>query len=448
MRKHYWYVTLAFVFMNIFFSCQKEFSIDGDLTLPNALTRGNAGQCLPINVGGTYLMGKDLGDTNFIDVEVAVHTVGSYAISTGTVNGYSFSGTGTFADTGKVSVRLTGTGTPTAAGTNNFTVTLGGTSCGVNITVQTPPVGPATYTLDGDPASCISANVQGAYVTSAALDSNSFLQVNVNVSTPGTFSIATNTVNGYSFSASGFFTTTGTQIVTLKGTGIPISAGVDGFTLSGNSSSCTIPVTVTSGYQPIANNDYFPLTYQSYWHYSDIWNPGFTIKRDVSDSTMINNQLYKIMEEQNPVTGDNQQFYRKNGYNYYEYISVDKYTASVKFTPQIKNDLLFLKEDAVTGTSWESPADTGIIIGGQSVVLKYAFRCIAANVSKTIQGKSYQSVIVIQVRPQVRSLTDAWGETGEITDLYFAKGVGLIYAYTIANSFIKLHWELSNYMVN
>ena len=103
----------------------------------------------------------------------------------------------------------------------------------------------------------------------------------------------------------------------------------------------------------------------------------------------------------------------------------------------------------MAGTYWESPADTGLLSqSGQPVVLKYTFKCIAANVGETIQGKSYQNVIWIQVRPQVRSLTDVWSETGEITDLYYAKGIGLIYAYTIANSFIKLHWDMGSYMVN
>ena len=67
--------------------------------------------------------------------------------------------------------------------------------------------------------------------------------------------------------------------------------------------------------------------------------------------------------------------------------------------------------------------------------------------AETIQGKSYQNVLKIEVRPQVRSLTDAWGQTGEITQLHFAKGIGLIYAETIANSFMKLHWELSSYSI-
>ncbi|MEP7231415.1 MAG: hypothetical protein ABI691_14235 [Ginsengibacter sp.] len=239
-----------------------------------------------------------------------------------------------------------------------------------------------------------------------------------------------------------------TKAITLKGSGKPVIDGLDQFTLTGNVSSCSFSVPVTSGYVPVFNNDYFPLTYQSNWTYTDLWTTGFTIKRNVTDSVMMGGVLYKIMAEQNPVQGDNQQLYRKNGSDYYEYISIDKYTSSVKFISKINKDLLFLKENVVTGNTWESPADTGTIIGGQSVVLKYTFRCVAANVGETVQGKSYKNVVVIEVRPQVRSLTDAWGETGEITDLYYAKGIGLIYALTIANSFTKLHWEVSNYMVN
>ena len=447
MKKFYPYTIAFSLFIILFFSCQKEFSFEGDITLPNTLGRSSGGQCLPINVGGTYFAGKDLGHTNFIEVQVSVKMTGAYTISTQTVNGYSFQATGSFPDTGLVMVQLKGSGKPVSAGTDNFTVSLGNTSCSVSITVQTPPIGPASYTLDGDPGSCVDANIQGVFMKDIILDTSNKADIKVNVITAGSYSISTNLVNGYSFSGSGFFTTTGPQTVTLKATGKPVAEGIDQFMLTGNVSSCSFPVTVTSGFVTVTNNDYFPLTYQSNWTYTDVWNAGFTIKREVVDSVVLGAGLYKVMSEQNPVTGDNQQFYRKNGPNYYEYISIDKYTSSVKFITQINKDLLFLKENIVAGATWESAPDTGAIIGGQSVVLKYTFRCVAANVGETVQGKSYQNVLVIEVRPQVRSLTDAWGETGEITDLYYAKGVGLIYALTISNSFTKLHWELTNYVV-
>ncbi len=52
--------------------------------------------------------------------------------------------------------------------------------------------------------------------------------------TTGSCAISTNTVNGYSFSDAGFFTTTGPQTITLKGIGKPLVEGIDQFTLAGN----------------------------------------------------------------------------------------------------------------------------------------------------------------------------------------------------------------------
>ena len=451
MKKIQWsaIITLSLLII-IFFSCQKEFSLEGlDYTEPNTLQKALDGTCLPINIGGTYFAGKATGDTNFIEVSVLVKTPGPYTISTPIINGYSFSGEGAFSDTGLVKVQLKANGNPVTAGIDNFTVSLGSTpaSCVVSVHVQSPPIGAATYTLEGDPSACVSTNIEGVFMKNINLDTTNKIEITVNVTATGSYSISTTEVNGYSFSSSGFFTTTGRQAVILKGTGKPLMDGVDEFTITGSASSCTFPITVTADFVTVSNNDYFPLTYKSSWTYSDIWNTGFTIQRDVSDSVMTNGKLYKVVSEQNLPEGDNQHFYRKAGSFYYEYVSIDQYTHSVKFSPVVKRELLFLKENSIVGTAWESAGDTGTIIGGQPIVVKYTFRCTAANVGETIQGKSYQNVLVIEVRPQVRSLMDAWGDTGEIIYLYYAKGVGLIYTKTIANSFIKSHWELNNYSI-
>jgi hypothetical protein len=54
-------------------------------------------------------------------ITATVTTVGTYAIST-TANGVTFAASGTFAGTGSQNIVLTATGTPTAAGTNSFTL--------------------------------------------------------------------------------------------------------------------------------------------------------------------------------------------------------------------------------------------------------------------------------------------------------------------------------------
>ena len=98
------------------------------------------GNCSNTQVLATYTVGKALGDTNDIVVQVNVTTIGAYSIATNTINGYSFSGTGNFTTTGVQNVTLQGIGTPLASGTNSFTVTAGASSCSnVNVPVVSAP---------------------------------------------------------------------------------------------------------------------------------------------------------------------------------------------------------------------------------------------------------------------------------------------------------------------
>lgn len=96
---------------------------------------GAGGACTPSTINGTYTAGVALTGTNTVAVSVNFTTTGNYTISTNTVNGYSFSATGTAAATGPATITLQGTGTPTAAGTNSFTVTFGTSTCTFNVTV-------------------------------------------------------------------------------------------------------------------------------------------------------------------------------------------------------------------------------------------------------------------------------------------------------------------------
>ena len=84
--------------------------------------------------------------TNKVDVEVNVTTAGAYTITSTTVNGMTFSKTGVFSGTGIQNVTLTGSGTPVAVGTNNFTV--GTAACPFSVTV-TAPTSPCPGLVDG-----------------------------------------------------------------------------------------------------------------------------------------------------------------------------------------------------------------------------------------------------------------------------------------------------------
>jgi hypothetical protein len=71
-----------------------------------------------------------------------------------------------------------------------------------------------------------------------------YVNVSVNVTTPGSYSIYTNTQNGFYFSDSGYFSTTGTQTVTLRPIGVPIIPGPTDFVVTFDSSTCNFTVNV------------------------------------------------------------------------------------------------------------------------------------------------------------------------------------------------------------
>jgi uncharacterized protein (TIGR02145 family) len=73
-------------------------------------------------VGGIYTMLTPLNYSNILTLNVLSNTLGNYYISSEVVDGFSFSGSGTFTTPGLQTVTLNGSGTPTASGSYTFTV--------------------------------------------------------------------------------------------------------------------------------------------------------------------------------------------------------------------------------------------------------------------------------------------------------------------------------------
>jgi hypothetical protein len=96
---------------------------------------GSPGNCTAATINGTYTAGIALTASNTAVINVNVTSPGIYNISTTTVNGISFSASGTFNLTGPQLVTLNGAGTPTLAGPFNYPVTGSGNTCGISVTV-------------------------------------------------------------------------------------------------------------------------------------------------------------------------------------------------------------------------------------------------------------------------------------------------------------------------
>ncbi len=235
---------LILIFSLSFTACQKELNFDvvsGESV--GTLKSDSLFDCLPSTVTGTYQVDSTLGSGNYIDVQVDVNVAGLYTITSDTVNGYSFSGTGTFGNTGLNTVRLYGTGRPVLEGINTFIITYGQSFCNIDVEVVPPNQVPAVYTFGGAGGFCSGFTLSGTNMESLPANTSNTALVNVNVSVPGSYDISTTTVNGISFSASGNFGAAGPQSVVLTASGTPAASGTFNFPVAGSNSSCSFSVT-------------------------------------------------------------------------------------------------------------------------------------------------------------------------------------------------------------
>ena len=105
---------------------------------------------------------------------------------------------------------------------------------------------PSSGSLQDDATGdCLPKSVNGVFEAGKALiAANNSITVSVDVTTTGTYTIYTDTVNGYYFRASGTFNTLGATVVTLRGNGTPFATGINNFVVTYGATSCDIQVPV------------------------------------------------------------------------------------------------------------------------------------------------------------------------------------------------------------
>jgi hypothetical protein len=241
----YWMV--AAMAMLAFIACQRELDFEGTNGVSEGTLKTDAGgNCLPSTVYGTYRVDSTLTNANYIEVQVNATFTGTYDIKSDTVNGYSFRGTGSIANPGLNTIKLFGSGKPVAAGINTFIVRYGTSSCAIGVTVIGPGggSGTSTFTLAGAPGGCTNFVVAGTATAGTPLNATNTISLTVNVTGTGTFTISSLPINGMTFSATGNFTATGPQVVTLNGSGTPTAAGINAVIVAAGGTTCvaTVPV--------------------------------------------------------------------------------------------------------------------------------------------------------------------------------------------------------------
>jgi hypothetical protein len=231
----------------LFSKCKKEYSYEGGTAVFSMVSNG--GSCVA-GLSGNYYSGVSLSNTNTVQLQVDVTTPGIFSLQSNTRAGIMFSTSGSFADTGIQTITLTRSGTPDSVGDFAFTPEIPA-SCTFIVSVGRKPNILANYSLTGSPNQCTNAQVNGQYFNAMALTGANFVVLNVDVSSPGDYRIHTDTLNGIYFSASGTFTKTGPQTVTLAGSGNPTNARNLVFTPQGNNGSgCAFNLTILNSGPP------------------------------------------------------------------------------------------------------------------------------------------------------------------------------------------------------
>ncbi len=425
-------------------ACQK--GIHWNFASEGRLLKDSLGNCSTITVNGTFITNQATADTNFVTVSVNVTSIGTYSITSDSINGYSFSALGNFNSKGIIPVKLLCIGTPKIAGINFINFYYNNSSCEVAINVLSDTVPKANYTLQGSLGECMDDSVYGAYLTSASLDTSNYISVNVDVQTPGRYSIFSDTVNGYSFSGSGIFMATGVQPVTLNGSGVPKNTGDDIFELNAKMTTCSFSVAVISAVQGNGNL-HFPLTAGSYWVYIDTVSKD-TIRRYVNGDTIIDTKNFIRVSEQSKHSSQDYLF-MYNGVDYNEYGKVEKYSSLITYDPPVYGLTPFLKEFATTGDFWRSQQFDGTASFGQRIYFESSFFYVSNMASKVVSGFGFKDVIIVEFIPYIKSELGSWSTGDDSYYYYYAKGVGLInIEHRIDGVIESSHLQLINWKVN
>lgn len=222
-------------------TCVKEYSYEGGKGTASYIFSGAPDACTGSVVSGSYYKGTPLTSANTVTATVYVSSAGSFNVSTNSVHGIAFAATGNFTDTGFQSIILTGSGIPDTTGTLTIAVP-GAQGCFFTIDVTIEP--PAGFILSGEPDDCESPLIGGDYIVGTQMRSTDTMRINVLVTSPGDYSVSTDTVDGISFAAAGRFTAAGNQTITLLATGTPNEAGIQYFRLTAGASQCSFTVDV------------------------------------------------------------------------------------------------------------------------------------------------------------------------------------------------------------
>jgi hypothetical protein len=302
---------------------------------------------------------------------------------------------------------------------------------------------PARGSLQSAAGDCLPKNIGGTFIASQATADSNYMEVTLSITQSGTYTVYTDTLNGYFFRGTGTVTATGTQLVKLKAFGTPGGAGTNNFTVIFDTTACFVPVTVLAagsggsggggggGGGGVSSGEYFPLTQASWWSYDDGMGSDSIKTVNSGTGTYVGNTYQRFITFDKLGAPLDTAYYRKDAAAnvYYNYVSTATLAAAgipVTFT-QPGLDVLFLKNVLTTGATWNS--DHAGNVGGFPVTLRFKFTCLDGNLTTTVNGKSFTNVYKVELQPQLGTGATFTNATTP-SQFYYSKGIGLIWLST------------------
>jgi hypothetical protein len=244
------------VFSYNFTNSTPQSSCGFDLTVQSVVATANFNfNCASVTFSGIYQVGTAMNNNNIITMPVTVTAGGSYTI-TGTANGVTFSKSGVLPSTpSQQTITIFASGTPTATATPNttFILTSNGATCNVTIpfTVAGGGTGNATFGYV-----CANSRILGTFQSGIPLTANDVIKIPVYVGTSGNYNFTSNTLNGITFSASGYIMASfDEQFITLTATGQTPLNSTDqqyNFNITGTGGTqCTARIPFTTSTAPL-----------------------------------------------------------------------------------------------------------------------------------------------------------------------------------------------------
>lgn len=276
-------------------------------------------------------------------------------------------------------------------------------------------LGKSEGTLKDSLGDCRGIVIAGTYKVDTALTTNNYLVVNINVVKAGQYKIYSDTVNGFWFWDSGYVAA-GTTTLKIKGYGKPIFEVATNFQLVYNNSFCLFTVPITTTIPAAIYRDYFPTTIGSNWQY-DVAGSTDSLHIESSNvDTVIGSNTYHIFNGKHGLVTNKGYYYKDGLGNYYRYDTLELNSGRLP--------LIFLKDNQPLLTQWDSPISTATIPPGVTGEVKMHFTLLGVNISRTVNGNTFDSVMYVKGEMQYKLLGTF--QTVQNFHTYYAKNVGLI----------------------